>query len=244
MLICKTNGYFFDRYNAWACTQCRKACITVFGDTDETKDPFEWLYDEMTIHTPSTAGSFFPQHGSDYEPADIDMSPSQREKGKKEFKQWLASTDYQGRWRSTENYCALSKHDQTTFRSQMKGIFHHILHQLASNDVDTVWDDLIDAETRKPTKTKSGYDIPYTTIHFPDAHHVKCYFFSFFRDYDVVMKALKDAYARAEHWSTKRQLLSIVAADLPTHLLKAEFPELTDWKIKAARAQAYFHGNV
>jgi hypothetical protein len=38
-------------------------------------------------------------------------------------------------------------------------------------------------------------------------------------------------------------LLSIVAADLPRHLLKAEFPELTDWKIKAARSQAYFHGN-
>jgi hypothetical protein len=57
------------------------------------------------------------------------------------------------------------------------------------------------------------------------------------------MESLKDAYARAEHWSTKRQLLSIVAADLPTYLLKAEFPGLTDWKIKAARAQAFFHGN-
>jgi len=57
------------------------------------------------------------------------------------------------------------------------------------------------------------------------------------------MASLKDAYSRAEHWSTKRQLLSIVAADLPRHLLKAEFPELTDWKIKAARSQAYFHGN-
>ncbi len=54
---------------------------------------------------------------------------------------------------------------------------------------------------------------------------------------------MKDAYSQAEHWSTKRQLLSIIAADLPTCLLKAEFPELTEWKIKAARAQAVFHGN-
>ncbi len=67
---------------------------------------------------------------------------------------------------------------------------------------------------------------------------------SFFRrDYEIVIKSLKDAYYRAENWSTKGQLLSIVAADLPTRLLKAEFPELTDWKIKAARAQAVFHGN-
>lgn len=57
------------------------------------------------------------------------------------------------------------------------------------------------------------------------------------------MESLKDAYSRAEHWPIKRQLLSIVAADLSTRLLKAEFPELTDWKIKAARTQAYFHGN-
>jgi len=57
------------------------------------------------------------------------------------------------------------------------------------------------------------------------------------------MESLKDAYFRAEHWSTKRQLLSIVAADLPTCLLKAEFSGLTDSKIKAARAQAFFQGN-
>lgn len=56
------------------------------------------------------------------------------------------------------------------------------------------------------------------------------------------MRSLRDAYQRAEHWSTKRQLLSIVAADLPVHLLKAEFPEISDWKIKAARSQAYFAG--
>jgi hypothetical protein len=39
------------------------------------------------------------------------------------------------------------------------------------------------------------------------------------------------------------ELLSIVAADLPTRLLKAEFPELADWKIKAARKQAFFQGS-
>ena len=65
-----------------------------------------------------------------------------------------------------------------------------------------------------------------------------------FREYEVVIRALVDAYSRAEHWSTKRQLLSIVAADLPARLLKTEFPELTDWKIKAARSQAFFQGNV
>ena len=57
------------------------------------------------------------------------------------------------------------------------------------------------------------------------------------------MSSLKDAYYRAEHWSTQRQLLSVVAADLPKHILKAEFPGLSDWKIKAARSLASFQGN-
>ena len=57
------------------------------------------------------------------------------------------------------------------------------------------------------------------------------------------MGSLKDAYSRAEHWSTQRQLLSIVAADLPKRVMKVEFPGLSDWKIRAARAQAFFHGN-
>lgn len=57
------------------------------------------------------------------------------------------------------------------------------------------------------------------------------------------MHALVDAYSNATHWSTKRQILSIVAADLPLSLLKTHFLDLTEWKLRAARLQAYFQGN-
>ena len=63
-------------------------------------------------------------------------------------------------------------------------------------------------------------------------------------DYETTISSLADAYSRAENWSTKRQILSIVAADLPTHLLKREFAGATDWKIKVARAHAFFQGKV
>jgi hypothetical protein len=86
------NFYFFCRYNSWICTQCRKAYVAEFGSIDETEDPLEWLYEEI----PSTAGSFLSKRDSDYEPADNDISQSEREKEKREFKEWLASTDYQG----------------------------------------------------------------------------------------------------------------------------------------------------
>ena len=63
-------------------------------------------------------------------------------------------------------------------------------------------------------------------------------------DYETTIRSLADAYSRAENWSTKRQILSIVAADLPTHLLKREFAGVTDWKIKVARAHAAFQGKL
>ncbi|CAF4203758.1 unnamed protein product, partial [Rotaria sp. Silwood2] len=143
-------------YNSWACTQCRKACTAEFGDTDETKDLFEWLYDEITVHAPSTAASCFSQQSGDYESVDRDFPALKRDHEKREFKQWFAFTDYRGRCRSTENYCSLNRHDQKAFRSQMKAIFHHILLLLVPNDADIVWEDLVDDETKKSAKTKGG----------------------------------------------------------------------------------------
>lgn len=57
-----------------------------------------------------------------------------------------------------KNYLALSSHDQRTFRNQMRDIFHIILY-MASSAEDVVWNDIIDDEMQKPTKTNGGYDI-------------------------------------------------------------------------------------
>lgn len=87
--------------------------------------------------------------------------------------------------------------------------------------------------------------LSYNLQHFSKMKIIRIVLFLFYsRDYITVMESLKDAYFRAEHWSTKRQLLSIVVADLPARLLKAEFLGLTDWKIKAARTQAFFQGSI
>jgi hypothetical protein len=123
---------------------------------NEIKNPLEWIYDGMIAYTPSTGGSFLCEQDIDYQPADNDISLSEKEHGRREFKQWLATTDYNGRCRSTKNYCSLNRYDQITFRSQMKAIFHHVLYQFVGNDADTVWDDLVYDETKKPNTTRNG----------------------------------------------------------------------------------------
>ena len=149
----------FYRYNLWACTQCRKAVAASIKLGEEAEEPFEWLYDEFTIHTPTTTASAFSRHDSDYEPVDDDVPMLPNIQVKKEFRERLASTNYKGRWRSMDNYLSLSSHDQRVFRNQMKEIFHHILDHMAPNVGDLVWNDIIEDELEKPTKTKVGYDI-------------------------------------------------------------------------------------
>ena len=56
------------------------------------------------------------------------------------------------------------------------------------------------------------------------------------------MVAINNAIENAEHYSTKRQLLAIVAADYPSTVLHAYFPTVTDFQIKAARKHAYLYG--
>ena len=53
------------------------------------------------------------------------------------------------------------------------------------------------------------------------------------------MIAIKSAIESADHYSTKKQLLAIVAADVPSSTLRTHFPTVTDYQIKAARNHAY-----
>jgi hypothetical protein len=58
------------------------------------------------------------------------------------------------------------------------------------------------------------------------------------------MKSLSDAWNRAEHWSTRRQILAIVAADLRSSVIKENFSGASDWQIKIARHHAYSLGRT
>ena len=63
-----------------------------------------------------------------------------------------------------------------------------------------------------------------------------------FRNFDLVMKSLPDAWDRAENWSTRRQILSIIAPDLHSYMLKEYFNGAIDGLIKIARHHAYSLG--
>jgi len=58
------------------------------------------------------------------------------------------------------------------------------------------------------------------------------------------MTAINTALTNADHYSIKRQILGIVAADFPPRVLRAHLPSVNSYQIKAARKHAYGKGNI
>jgi len=104
-----------------------------------------------------------------------------------------------------------------SFLRQIKAILLFIISFLAPNDVASVWEDIIESEHKIE---KQAYD----------------------RDFEKVMQAIADSYTNSYHWSTKRQLLSIVAADVPFRIIEKYILDLTRWKFYEARRQAKLNG--
>ena len=58
------------------------------------------------------------------------------------------------------------------------------------------------------------------------------------------MTAINTALADADHHSTKRQILGIIATEFSPNLLSAFLPGVNVYQIKAARAHVYRKGNI
>ncbi|CAF4092870.1 unnamed protein product [Rotaria magnacalcarata] len=101
------------------------------------------------------------------------------------------------------------------FIKQIKSIVLYILWILAPNDVEAVWNDLIDSEN----ENKKNID-----------------------DYHVIMEALAEAYSNSHQWSTRHQFLSIVAGDSRFHSIQQFIPDLTRSRFNEARHQAKVNG--
>jgi len=58
------------------------------------------------------------------------------------------------------------------------------------------------------------------------------------------MGAINTAFTETDHYSTKRQILGIIAGDFPLSMLHARFPGINSYQLKAARKHAMSKGNL
>lgn len=58
------------------------------------------------------------------------------------------------------------------------------------------------------------------------------------------MNTIASAISEADHYSTRRQLLSIVAANFSMNSLRARLPGVSEYMIKEARKLVYREGKI
>ena len=58
----------------------------------------------------------------------------------------------------------------------------------------------------------------------------------------TLMEAIKECYANADHWSTRRQILSVVADKISFKEIKTWIPDLSRYRYNIARHHRLLHG--
>ena len=205
--------YQLSLFEEFMCGGCRKKLEKKYLTDDvrkESENSLSWLYDGLTIYTPS------PTTSSPHSVYQIDDELVLRSHDLKEF---LRSHGFYGRVQTAISYSQLKPKSQQNFLHQAKSILLFILRFLDSTNFDIIWNDMIEYDTQRNQKE---YKL--------DGH------------FGTAISCISEAYYNTDHWGTRRQILSIIATDIPFSIIQQFFPDLTQWRIKAARQQAYING--
>ncbi|CAF3838003.1 unnamed protein product, partial [Rotaria sp. Silwood1] len=198
------------------CGCCRKKLEKQYYHKEiieKSENIFSWLYDEYTIYTPSSASS------SPYSIYEFNEDPDIQSHQRDSFREFLMVNGYQESVQMTNSYHKMIQKKQQDFRRKTKNILLFILQILASNDFLQVWKDIIESDFEE---TMQDCELD--------------------GKFGIVMNCIADAYNDVNHWSTRRQLLLIVAQDIPLYIIQQFIPDVTLWKLNAAKQQAVANG--
>ncbi|CAF4448055.1 unnamed protein product [Rotaria sp. Silwood2] len=202
-------------YDKPVCGKCRKYFESKYLTKEmrcKADTIFAWIYDDNDV--------FHSPISSDSE--DDDCQPAIDELDQSIFtdnfnirKKFLQDTGFDGRITKTFSYANLQPRSQCNFRCQSRKILSHVLNILSAKEADIIWKDYMNDEYED----------------YIDENN-----------FDTTMTAINTALTNADHYSIKRQILGIVAADFPSGVLRAHLPSVNSYQIKAARKHAYSKG--
>ena len=95
---------------------------------------------------------------------------------------------------------------------------HAVIEEIAPEDTGSLWEALLSSKACKfPLDTKDHADV-------------------------TLVEALTECYNNAGHWSTRRQVLSILADKISLKMLKKWIPDLTRYRFNIVRHHQLLHG--
>ena len=203
------------------CTSRRKDIDNEDNDfiTGEIKQQCDellrWLHDPNFVHTPTAIASESVTSG------DSQMIHSGEALDDQEaLKNFLRHVNYKAEIVTTFAYNSRSSKTQQNFCRSRKRVLQFIVQILAPNDSTQVWSDIVES---------SGDSTVTSDIHMG-------------KDFEIIMKGLAESYENCDHWSTKRQILSTFAKDVPLGVIQNFICDLTPWRFKEARLHANLEG--
>ncbi|CAF1219802.1 unnamed protein product [Didymodactylos carnosus] len=182
----------------------------------ESRELFQWLYDENIVHTPTTISS---SQSNQYEQIKTIFSQLARE-NQQTLRDSLRSMNYQQEIPTTFSYNGRTFKSKKNFCHSATKILQFILQTLAPNDSAQIWEDIIESSYRSGNGTNINMD----------------------RNFEIIMQGLAESYQNCEHWSTKRQILSTFAKDVPLSIIQKFIPDLTPYRFTKAGEQADYFG--
>ncbi|CAF4119051.1 unnamed protein product [Rotaria sp. Silwood2] len=171
---------------------------------------FDWIYDGNIVHSP--VPSDCDNDENECQPDLEDLHESAFTNAFNIFKQALEATGFKDRISRTSSFSSLGPRSQRNFRYQTKKNLYHCINLLTDAEADVLWKGYRKDDDEDSIDEKS---------------------------FDAVMTAINTALTDTDHYSTKRQILGIVAADFPIGVLHDRFPGISDYQIKTARKHAY-----
>jgi hypothetical protein len=144
---------------------------------------------------------------------DTDFVPEDETTARQLLQELLARCGNRTRVHMMESYKEKQGQVRWNFLSTVRSITRSIVNILAPNDTDAVLQDVFHTTTDKEACRLDEKLIS-------------------------VMEGIAEAYGNADHWTTRREILSIVASNISYKLLQSFIPGLTEYRFTAARTHA------
>ncbi|CAF1544084.1 unnamed protein product [Didymodactylos carnosus] len=210
-----------------------RLALLIHADYPEVHSSYgEWIYRECAKRwkglIPSIDGSSESEKDDEYRPEpdlpilrrdeeDEDVDRSRYKEQKTALVTFLQlSGNHREIW-STLNYNNLTKKSKNTFLSTARSVIKTVLLFLAPNDITDVKRDLFDTKNDSKSCLIDGKFL-------------------------AVMDGISEAYENSEKWTTRKEILSIVAPKISCKLIQSFLPGLTLYRFTAARPHALEYG--
>ena len=170
------------------------------------------------IFTPGTpCSSYQPLESSS--DSDNETTPSRTSRDK--LNEFLTSRDISPiRSKLNTAWHLTKERTRRHYTRKARQAVHAVIEEIAPEDVNSLWETLMSSRgiaRQLPLDTKDHAD---TTL----------------------IEALTECYNNATHWSTRRQILSILADKVSFNMLKEWIPDLTRYRFNIARHHQLLHG--